>query len=85
MYGVPASAGKASDWPHCVLSKSRSLFSGDQLLKAVLNKKAIGPLNLFTASLFSTRVYVSDVIKRASHRAEVTGLDFLKVPCVSED
>lgn len=72
-------------WPTCdVLLKSRSIFSGDHLVKPVFNAAAIRNLNLFAVS-GTSNVYVSGLVRTTVRSANITGIDFLKVPVVSTE
>src|ERR1051326_1084449 len=62
--------------PRNVLSRARTIFSDDHVIKPVLNARAIGVSNVFTYA-DAVKVYVSGPVRRAILAAGMKGIDFL--------
>jgi hypothetical protein len=69
--------------PCDVLSSDRTIFSGDRVVKPVLDASKIGAHSIFTFSNSGVYVYVTEQVRKRVQEARLTGLKFLKVPVLS--
>lgn len=71
--------------PCDVLSKTRTIMSGNIVVKPVLNASKIESHSIFTYSDEGIKVYIAESIRKRIRTAKITGLDFLTVPTITSE